>query len=224
MRWGVLVPATNTVAEVDFQRCAPEGVTVHASRMYLEETTAESERRMLADELPRATRDLGSARPDVVIFSCTSAGAVAGPDGEPRMTADIAAATDAQVVSTNAAVHEALRDSGARRVAIVTAYVPELTEQIRAGIERAGLEVSVAVGMGIVDPFEICEVTPEQIVSFARDQVDPAEAELMFVSCTNLRALEAREALEEEIGLPVMTSNLAALRKALALNEEVVAR
>jgi len=221
MRWGVLVPATNTVAEDDFQRNAPEGVTVHTSRMYLQETTAESERRMLADELPRAARDLGAARPDVVIFSCTSAGAVAGADGEPRMIADIETATGARVVSTNAAVQEALRDSGAERVAIVTAYVPELTQAIREGIERAGLQVSAAAGLGIVDPFDISEVSPERIVEFACETVDPVDTDLVFVSCTNMRGMQARAALEETLGLPVMTSNLAALRKALTLSEEV---
>jgi maleate isomerase len=78
--------------------------------------------------------------------------------------------------------------------------------------------------MGIVDPFEIADVSPEQIVDFARREVDPADADLLFVSCTNLRAIEARPALEQSLGLPVMTSNLAALRKAVALSEEVVAR
>lgn len=224
MRWGVLVPATNTVAEVDFQRHAPDGVTVHTARMYLEATTAESERRMLVEELPRAARDLGTARPDVVIFSCTSAGAVAGPDGEPRLIADIERATNALVVSTNASVKEALRDAGARRVAVITAYVPDLTEKIRVGLESAGLEVAVAAGMGVVDPFEICEVEPEDLVRFACEHVDPADADHVFVSCTNLRALEARAALEAALGLPVMTSNLAAQRKALALTEGLVTR
>ena len=175
MRWGVLVPATTPVAEVDFQRHAPEGVTVHTSRMYLEETTAESERRMLHDELPRAARDLGTARPDVVIFSCTSAGAVAGADGEPRMIDEIGAATSARVVSTNAAVHEALHASGARRVAVITAYVDELTQKIREGIERSGVDVTVAAGLGIVNPYAICEVTPDEIVTFAEEHVQPQE-------------------------------------------------
>lgn len=223
MRWGVLVVATNTVAEVDFQRNAPEGVTVHTARMYLEGATAKCEQRMLAEELPRAARDLGTARPDVVIFSCTSAGAVAGADGEAKVAAEIAAATNARVISTNAAVQDALQQTGARRVAIVAPYVPELTHAIRAGIERSGFEVSVAAGMGIVDTFEMCEITPEQLVDFAREHVDPADADLLFVSCTSLRAMDAREALEETLGLPVMTSNLAALRKALAMSKGVVA-
>lgn len=219
MRWGVLVPATNTVAEVDFQRHAPEGVTVHTSRMYLEQTTADSERRMLEDELPRAARDLGTARPDIVIFSCTSAGAVAGPDGEPRMIDEIGSATSAEVVSTNAAVHEAIHASGAQRVAVVTAYVDELTQKIREGIERSGVDVSLAAGLGIVDPFAICEVTPEQIVAFAQEHVRPRDADLLFVSCTNLRAMDARAELEAALGIPVMTSNLAALNKAVAISQ-----
>jgi len=42
-----------------------------------------------------------------------------------------------------------------------------------------------------------------------------AELELLFVSCTNFRALEARERIEQDLELPVVTSNHAALESVL---------
>ena len=53
--------------------------------MYLEETTPEGESAMLDDYLPTAVNDLRSARPDVVVFGCTSAGALRGNDYEAEL-------------------------------------------------------------------------------------------------------------------------------------------
>ena len=77
-RVGLVVPSPNTVMEADLYRRLPAGATLHTARMYMVETTPEGESAMLDDHLPGAIRDLASARPDVVVFGCTSAGALRG--------------------------------------------------------------------------------------------------------------------------------------------------
>ena len=48
MRIGVLVPSSNTVMENDLHQALPKSrYTVHTARMYLEETTAAAERKMV---------------------------------------------------------------------------------------------------------------------------------------------------------------------------------
>jgi maleate isomerase len=219
-RIGLIVPSTNTAMESDFWRFSPDGVTVHTSRMYLEETTAEDERRMVTTYLPGAARDIATARPDVVVFGCTSAGAVLGPQAEKDLIAEVSETCRAPVVSTNAAVSEAINSRGLKRVAVVTAYIDDLTRRIVEGLEHNGLEVAESCGMGIVDPFAIVEVDPEQILSFARERLSLKGVDGVFVSCTNLRAFEAREDLEAWAGVPVVTSNQAALESALAVLRE----
>jgi maleate isomerase len=214
-RLGLIVPSTNTVAETDFQRFAPPDVSVHTARMFIEETTADSERRMVTEFLPRAAQDLGSMKPHVVVFSCTSAAAVLGADGEQRLIDDMGGWTGAPVVSTNAAVHKALERVGAERVAVLTPYIPDLTRRICEGIERAGVTVVSSAGMGVVDPFAIADITPEDILSFALEQLPDSGFDCIFASCTNLRAYAARAALSESAGVPVVTSNQAALQAAL---------
>lgn len=214
-RLGVIVPSTNTVVESDYARETPADVTVHVSRMYLEETTAEDERRMVTEYLPAAARDLATCRPDVVVFACTSAGAVLGEAGEQALIADLADQCSAPVVSTNDAVAKALTRRGITRPAVVTAYVQDLTDRIVAGLGRHDLTVPQAYGMGIVDPFAIADVTPEEVIEFVEANVTPGDVDGLFVSCTNLRAIEARDALERWSGLPTVTSNQAALEQAM---------
>src|SRR5574341_1458708 len=103
-RLGIIVPSSNTTVETDFARGLPPGVTHHTARMFLSETTAEAERRMVEHHVPIAVQDIASLYPHAVVFACTSAGAVLGAEGEARLIEDIARQCQAPVVSTNTAV------------------------------------------------------------------------------------------------------------------------
>ena len=210
-RIGVIVPSTNTVVETDFHAAAPRDASVHSARMQIEDTTVAGERRMIEEFLPGAAADLATARPHVVAFACTSAGASMGPEAEARLVGELEQVTGAPVVSTNHAVHAELRRVGARRVAAVTPYVDELVEWIRDGIERAGFEVPVAAGMGIRDPFAICEVSEDEIVAFTDEQMRSGGCDTLFMSCTNMPAMRLRGRLGERYGVPVVTSNQATI-------------
>ena len=214
-RIGVIVPSSNTTVEADFMLGLPDGVMVHTARMYLAETTAEAERRMIHEHVPIAVTDLATLRPHVVAFACTSGGAVLGADGESRLIDTIARETAAIVVSTNDAVGKAIERIGKKRVAVLTPYVNELNQAIRAGLERRGLTVVHLAGLGITDNFAISSVTPDEIVAFAERELAGRTFDLLFVSCTNFRAVEARPLLTKRFGVPVVTSNQATIEAAL---------
>ena len=69
------------------------------------------------------------------------------------MIASIGRETGAPVVSTNDAVGKAIETLGRKRIALLTPYVAELNQAIRAGLERRGLTVVHMAGLGITDPF-----------------------------------------------------------------------
>jgi maleate isomerase len=217
MRLAALIPSTNVVVEDDFRRFAPRGVSVHAARAYLVETTAGAERRMLEQFVEQAARDLGTIRPDVVVFSCTSAGAILGDAGERALIERLSGLTGAPVASTNAAVHEALTAVGAERVAVYAPYTASLTRAVAARIEAVGIEVVTAASMGIVDPFAISLLEREEILAFVDANQPQQPVDALFLSCANLRAYALRDELERRTGVPVVTSNHAALQRALRL-------
>ncbi|MBO8142286.1 MAG: aspartate/glutamate racemase family protein [Firmicutes bacterium] len=219
-RLGLIVPSSNTTMEPDFYRHLAEGGAVFTARMYLKDVTVEAEEEMLDVHFPRALRDIATVNPDVVVFGCTSAGALRGNAEDARIVARIQQEAGCPGISVIASVREALRRHG-RRVFLLTPYIEEVTQRVAASLAEDGFEVVAAFGMGIRTNADIGRVTPQAVLEFAREHASRAarEADCLFVSCTNLRAMEVREDLERELGLPVETSNHAALTAALQVME-----
>lgn len=215
MRVGLIVPSSNTVAEVDFYRGLPAEATLHTARMYLEETTPEGEGIMLDEHLPVAIRDLASARPDLMVFGCTSAGALRGNEYEAGLIERIASETGAETFSVADSVRRVITARNARRIGVITPYVEALNEKIRESLEADGLEVTAIHGLGITDNFAIADVAPDRIVELAVERFGAGGIDLLFASCTNFRALDARDRIEQSLGVPAVTSNQAALELVL---------
>jgi maleate isomerase len=219
-RVGLMIPSSNTMMEVDFVRDLPAGTALHTARMFMEDTTAAGENRMLDEFALPAARDLGTARPDVVVFGCTSAGALRGNDYDAQLCDQIANLTGAPTVSTIASVRAAIEASGATSVGVITPYVDELNEKIRASLEADGTQVATIAGLGITENFEIAEVSQAEIVAFAVQALGELAARgsigLAFASCTNFAAMAARSTIADRLGLPVITSNQAVLAAAVA--------
>lgn len=205
-RVGLLVPSSNTVMEPDVARGLPDGVTLHTGRMLLDDVTAHGERRMLDEAAVPAAEALGTADPDLVVFGCTSAGALRGLDADAEMTARIADATGAPTISVIQAVRDRLRALGVRRLAVATPYTDELTDRVTAALDDM-VEVVAVAHLGLTDNRRIGDTLPDAIVAFVRDELGAAGADAVFVSCTNFRAVEALDGLRGALGVPVTSSN-----------------
>lgn len=220
-RIGLLVPSSNTVVETDFYRNLPASATIHTARMLLETTTVEAEESMLDDYTFSAVRLLATAKPDLVVFACTSAGALRGNSYDADLCNRITEISGVPTISVIRSVQKILGESSGGSVAVLTPYVDELNQRIQASLEDDGFNVTAMHGMGITTNFDIAQVEPSAIVEFAREcfgSQPPADS--LFVSCTNFQAVTARPMLQELYGIPVVTSNHAALeavRKELSL-------
>jgi maleate isomerase len=219
-RLGLMIPSSNTMMETDFIRGLPPGIALHTARMFMVDTTAAGENRMLDEFALPAARDIGSARPDVVVFGCTSAGALRGNDYDTSLCEQISEITGAPTVSTIASVRDAIQASGADSVGVITPYVDELNERIRDSIEADGARVAAIAGLGITDNFDIAEVGEDEIVALAERTLGKlaraGQIGLAFASCTNFGAMAARTAIADRLGVPVITSNQAVLAAAVA--------
>lgn len=206
-RIGLLVPSVNTVVEPEFNRMIPEGVNVYAARMRNTRSDVEDSKAML-QHVARAADELGSAHTDVIAFACTASSFVEGVEGEIELRDQIERASEAKAATTSGSVAGALRTLGVRRVAVATPYPDELNVLEKQFLEDEGIEVLTIAGMGIVDAFSIGKVTPQETYEFAR-RVWQDDADGMFISCTNLRTIDVLAQLEAELGVPVISSNLA---------------
>ena len=96
----------------------------------------------------------------------------------------------------------------ARRVSILTPYTREVNEQVAGYFAGRGLEVLNIAGFDIESDADMSCVSLESIYRAAVEICHP-EAELLFISCTALRASRVAERIEASLGRPVVTSNQA---------------
>ena len=214
-RIGLLTPSSNTVMEPDFYDHVPAGWTVHSARMWLKEATVDAENRMLDDYVFPAARDIASAKPHVIVFGCTSAGALRGNDYDAWLLKEIEQRTGTPTVSVIKSVRKELRKISASNIVVVTPYMTALNERIRSSLESDNMKVLKIEGMGISENLEIAQVTGHRILEFAYQAVGDLEPDALFISCTNLPAMRVLKLLRKQFPFQVVTSNQAALETAI---------
>lgn len=206
-RLGLIYMASSTVMEPEFAAMCPEGVSFHTSRISLPEATVNGLGRMMGDaETERCVRELAAAPLHAIIFGGTSATFLEGVGWDQKIITRMETMSRGiPVTTTSTASLKALKAFGAEGISLITPYVDEVTDRARLFLAGNGFEVLGAAGMGISDDHRIGEVTTEELYAFAREKAD-AGADAMFISCTNLRTLGAIPALEEDLGIPVVSA------------------
>ena len=211
LRVGLIVPSSNTVMEPDFHRHLGNTAIVSTARIFLEDVTRDGEMAMLANDLPRAVELLRTTAPDVVVFGCTSAGALGDRSHDEGIAEQIRQGTGARVVTVLSAVIGRIRALHPRKLAVFTPYTGELTGRIAASLAEAGYPPVKAAGMGIVANLEIGRVPTSEIIRFVESQMDGCSPDCIFLSCTNWQSVAAIEPLKARFGVPVLSSNQAAM-------------
>ncbi len=219
-RIGLIVPSTNTVCEMEFHRMAPEGVSVHTSRVFTPAVKTEGEKEeailKMNTEIEKGARELGSMQPKVIVYACTTASFIKGPGYDKEAGERIKKETGVPGISTTTAVLQALEALKLRKIVVATPYEAKRGEMERIFLEKAipGLKVLKEKHLGFLNNFENEHLTPNDAYRTAR-AIDVSEAEGIFISCTNFRTIEIIEKLEMDCGKPVITSNQASMWMAL---------
>lgn len=207
-RVGLIILATDHTTEVDFQRMVANGrIGVYATRIpYANPVTPENLRAMQPSLTAGAALILPEEPLDVVMYSCTSASVVIG-DAEVK-TAVRAAKPGAAVVTPTAAASAGLRAFGAKRISVLTPYTIETSRPMADYFRALGFDLARFTCLGLTDDREMARISPDEIVTFAKEATAP-DSDALFISCTAVRAAGVAAEIEAAIGKPVVTSNLA---------------
>ena len=203
---GVIVPY-DMALDSEMWRWAPEGVSLLFTRTpYAAMPVTVEMAELVGDEaaVEQCTLDLLTARPAAYAYACTSGSFVNGLKGERRLVETMRSAGEAEAVTTSGALLAALTRLGVRRVATATPYDAQVTERLTTFLEEADVDVVSSAHLGLTQ--EIWMVPYEQTLQLVRD-ADSADAEAIFVSCTNLATYDVIAPLEAELGKPVITAN-----------------
>ena len=205
---GLLVPSSNIVIEPDFYRMAPDNVSIHSARMSLTEFTQDALSHTLNDA-QRQAELLAQARVDILVYGCSTCALHGGVDWEKVLMDQLNFNTGIRVITVNSAMIDAVRALGVNRIGVVTPYTATINRLKKRYLEAHGFNVSRIKGLGLSDAIEIGSVDEDRIMSLI-DEV-ASEAGLVLIGCSGMPATTLIDKIEAQYGVPVVTSNQAAL-------------
>ena len=211
---GLMVGSANTSVERDFRGAVPDSVSLHGARMTLTGGDTDAIRAM-DPEIDTCAEHLGSAAVDLIVFGSTAGTLIGGAGYDAQVSERISArAGGIPTLATSTAVLAALATLGLARVSLVTPYADEVTDLIADFLSASGHDVVSRAGRRLGSTLAFGDDPLATIVAFVTANVSD-EADGVFLSCTNWRAMDVAQVLEDAIGKPVVTSNQATVWAAL---------
>jgi len=204
-RIGLIVLSGDQTIEYEIRQLLDlPGVSFYGNRLYCSPTITPETLKDMESKIPEATRLIMPGLPlDVIAYGCTSGSMLIGIENvharihevrpEVACTAPLQAAT---------AAFQAL-SSGS--IALITPYTDDINRRLRGFIQDNGFKVPV---MGSWNE-NVGRITPDSIKEAVLELGRPDLVDTVFISCTSVRALGIIKAAEEELGKPVVSSNLA---------------
>jgi Maleate cis-trans isomerase len=209
IRIGHLYPSGG-ISDHEIPRMAPPDLRILTTRMPFRDTSRESDLALARDVESHAGL-LADAKVALIAFNCTAASLMAGPG---VLEARIEAATGIPAVTTIEGVMHGLAHFDARRVALFTAYRPEVVAEERRFLAGRGIEVVTEGHIPCLNPVEQGEIAPDRWLDLAKS-VDTSGTDALLFSCAGIEISPVLDAIETIAGRPVVASNAALLRLVL---------
>ena len=216
-RLGRINPSPETVGDEEWRQLCPEGTTVVSTRMFIEAVDRVGLTNMVKN-VERAAKELATARPNVILMAGTAGAFTGGPGFDQQLVNRIEDASGVPATTTMTAVLAALDALNIEKVGVATSYIKTVDNDLAQVLRASGREVIKMSGMGILKSIDMGDISPETVYRFARENLAQATgAEGFLLSCGNWRTLESIKPLEDEFGIPVITSNQTGIWQALQM-------
>ena len=206
-RIGLVVLATDHTLEHEFRRVITmPGVACYQARIRNSATiTPETLAAMAADLAQTADLILPGTGLDVIGFGCTSASMVLGEEKVFKLIRSVR--PGAQVTTPITAAFAAFDAFKARRIGVLTPYRQDVNEIVRGYIERKGYQVPVFGSFNEEDDNQVARIDAQSLKRGIEAIVKRCPVDMVFMSCTSLRLVDAAAQIERELGIPVTASN-----------------
>ncbi len=207
-RIGLIVLSGDQTIEYEIRQLLDlPGVSLYGNRLYCAPTINPQTLKAMESKIPEATRLILTGLPlDVIAYGCTSGAMLIGIENvharihEVRPEVACTAPLQAAI-----AAFQALSSSC---IALITPYMDDINRRLRNYIQDGGFKVPVMGSWNEPEDENVGRITPDSIKEVVLKLGEPDLVDTVFISCTSLRALGIIKAAEEELGKPVLSSNL----------------
>ena len=202
----LVVPANNSTMELELCAYCPSIQDLSVARV------PRPPRTLLKADIPayrtstlQAVEPFAGRRFDIVIYGCTAAGFLAGPDGEAEVSSALSKLLGVETVTTAGSMADVLRHENAKRVDIVTPYLDAVNDGLRAYLAAGGIQVNVLNSFHCGTTAELAAIRSDQVLALARTTATP-DGQALFIACSQLPTRDIIPQLRRELNRPVWSS------------------
>lgn len=203
---GLIVLQSDEVIEHELRRWLPDDIRVLHSRIpNSTQVTAETLGAM-ARVLPEAARLLPCGiHYAAIAYGCTSASTVIGE----RRVAELVQGVFPGVPVTNplTALKARLDNLGVSRIGLLTPYSQAVSKALFDHLQADGVEISRAATFDEADDTRVARIGARSVSEALVELGRHVDCDAVFGSCTNLRSQPFLDAVQRQLGKPVLTSN-----------------
>jgi arylmalonate decarboxylase len=155
---------------------------------------------------------------DAIMVIGTSLTFFRGPAEHDRLLAELRRRTGLPVSTMSQSIIDGLREVGAQRVAVATAYTDVVNRRLKELLAAAGIDVLSLECFDLLEFGGPKNKSEAEIIELSSSALAHAKgAEGILISCGGLRTLEVAKPLEARHELPVVSSATAAFWAAMRL-------
>ena len=205
---GLIVLKTDETVEPEFHHYfADHPAPLFVSRIQnADAVTVETLGAMKAD-MTKSAALLPNQSFSVIGYACTSASSVIGSDAVEALVKK--GVTTPHVTNPLRAAIACAADRGVSKFALVSPYIETVNAPLRAAFADAGISTDVFGSFEEGNDPDVVRISVSSVVDAGVALGSDPDVDAVFLSCTNLRTLQAIPLIETQIGKPVLSSNQA---------------
>lgn len=203
---GLIFPPLNYPIPPDARELYPSGIRFISNGVGLPGgMTYEGYEEAIPRVLPRA-EDLAREGADLISVFGSSLTFYRGAEFNRELTEQVTKLTGRPATTQSNGLVDGLKHVNARRVAVATAYVDDVTQRLTVFLEEHGFQVVSAKGLGFTQLRDDGTTQPILHKLGIEAHAAAARPDALVMSCGGLRTLDLIVPLEADIGVPVVTS------------------
>ena len=203
---GLIALSTDFMIEKDFKKIIENmNIDLFVNRIRSYYPLTKENLIKMGENVTEVSKDiLPDEKLDCVVYGCTSGTIASGYDSIKNKIN--LAKPEAKVVTPSSAAVNALRKMNVKKVSIFTPYSQKLNNDVVDYFKKENFIVTSNYYFDILYDNDIAKVDPDYLFEVIT-KMDLGGAEAVFLSCTNLPALNIVDKLEKKLNKIVLSSN-----------------
>lgn len=207
--YGIIILKTDETLEKEFGVLLNGGGNVvHYSRVESEALVSPETLRRMEARIPQSAGMLPEgANYNAVAYACTSGATTIGPKKVAEAIHTVI--PDVPVTDPITASIARLRSIDARRICLLTPYIPSVTGAMAGKLTGEGFEIVASGSFYEERESAVVRISQASVLAAVEALAQEADADAVFVSCTNLPTIDILEEARKRTGTEVFSSNSA---------------